>query len=990
MAQQSLRIASFNNEWLQPNEEYTYQGPIPISVNVGKGQFSEDFINFYNLSTSTVTIVAPNNDVTFKTAAGDATSIAVPPNSFCHLLYGNLYSTRHVFAFIAASSGGGGGTGQDVTAGNTAGVVYISGSPTQNGSLRWEIENGTGGQMSAALQQLSNGAWTDLISSSVNGTSIAKSITTGPGSFYLSNMHSISSGAQNVFFKNLDTGIDWFPAWQSSTYDGTNLNETPLTTRMHNALQTLEINGAVQAGSIQQGSVNLWNGNFSVFELTVIPSEYYSGEISYNLYDTNKQGRFLYSQSMTVSTTAGVPLNLILSPGIDLSSGFTTYGEIVKADGTLLNVRPGTPNTLPYAKVVGASYQDVLVISVANVQTAFPKATTSQIGAVSVDGVTIAVDSSGKISATAKAANYQVVANQAARVALPGSNNLTICLQQDIQELFYLNANLDPTVLTNWIDGGSTATTVLSFNARTGNVLPVVGDYRAYIASWAQSSAYKAGETVVYPVDGNVYVANTTIASGTAWNPSNWNQLIPFASTSVAGLVKLAGDLGGSSSSPTVQKIQGVAISGVPAAGQILTASGPTSAGWSTMAATPDATTTSKGVVQLAGDFGGAAASPTVQKIQGVAISGTPSAGQVLIASAANAAAWGTSPATADATATSKGVVQLAGDIGGTAASPSVAKVGQATVPGAAPTSAGMFYRTSSTSASAWSAIQQADVPAFAGATSGAAGSLGGVPAPAAGRQDGRLMGDASYDLTDRLAVVSLSNFTAAGSIGTAAATVDIAGCIIIPQTTAGNLLLTLPAPTAGTKVRNLKVLNSGTQSFQVQNVGIPANSFREFSWNSQSSVWQPASGSNLVRLKYINANSGASGNAVAWTNNVYDNSTAFVPSTGIFTAPRAGYYRVTFSALGNVTLTGTGQRFGVYPSLNGSSFQNGYPIASLFCWGGAGTYTNVFISGTWTFNLKAGDTIRLILLADAAQSCSITANSNFDQICIEELPLVG
>lgn len=58
-------------------------------------------------------------------------------------------------------------------------------------------------------------------------------------------------------------------------------------------------------------------------------------------------------------------------------------------------------------------------------------------------------------------------------------------------------------------------------------------------------------------------------------------------------------------------------------------------------APTPNASASRLGKIMLAGDLGGTAAAPTVQKIQGVAISGTPSAGQAIIASSPTAAAWG-------------------------------------------------------------------------------------------------------------------------------------------------------------------------------------------------------------------------------------------------------------------------------------------------------------------------------------------------------------
>jgi hypothetical protein len=57
---------------------------------------------------------------------------------------------------------------------------------------------------------------------------------------------------------------------------------------------------------------------------------------------------------------------------------------------------------------------------------------------------------------------------------------------------------------------------------------------------------------------------------------------------------------------------------------------------------TPDATTTTKGVVQLAGDLAGTATSPKVAKVNGVTVSGVPTTGQVLTATSGTAANWQT------------------------------------------------------------------------------------------------------------------------------------------------------------------------------------------------------------------------------------------------------------------------------------------------------------------------------------------------------------
>ena len=61
-----------------------------------------------------------------------------------------------------------------------------------------------------------------------------------------------------------------------------------------------------------------------------------------------------------------------------------------------------------------------------------------------------------------------------------------------------------------------------------------------------------------------------------------------------------------------------VTVSGTPTAGQVLTASSGTAASWSTPASgAGDATTAAKGVVQLAGDLGGTASAPTVPGLAG-------------------------------------------------------------------------------------------------------------------------------------------------------------------------------------------------------------------------------------------------------------------------------------------------------------------------------------------------------------------------------------
>jgi len=65
---------------------------------------------------------------------------------------------------------------------------------------------------------------------------------------------------------------------------------------------------------------------------------------------------------------------------------------------------------------------------------------------------------------------------------------------------------------------------------------------------------------------------------------------------------------------------------------------------WAVPSGAASANSSTPGLVQLDGDLGGSATSPTVASLQGVVISGTPSAGQALVASSPSAARWTSAP----------------------------------------------------------------------------------------------------------------------------------------------------------------------------------------------------------------------------------------------------------------------------------------------------------------------------------------------------------
>lgn len=97
-------------------------------------------------------------------------------------------------------------------------------------------------------------------------------------------------------------------------------------------------------------------------------------------------------------------------------------------------------------------------------------------------GVSVASLVAGKVPASQlpdpAAGRKVIVADQAARLALPVWDDLTIAYQQSDSTTWGLDADANPSVAGNWSLMGSTAVDgVSAFNGRTGVVLPQAGDY---------------------------------------------------------------------------------------------------------------------------------------------------------------------------------------------------------------------------------------------------------------------------------------------------------------------------------------------------------------------------------------------------------------------------------------------------------------------------------------------------------------------------------
>ncbi|MHA8076949.1 beta strand repeat-containing protein [Aquirufa sp. TARAVU-A1A] len=308
---------------------------------------------------------------------------------------------------------------------------------------------------------------------------------------------------------------------------------------------------------------------------------------------------------------------------------------------------------------------------------------------------------------------------------------------------------------TSFVQTAMANVTVPDANATTKGKVQLAGDLGGTAAApivaklqgaTLSSSSPTTGQVLKY--NGTAWVpdavvlaeAQTLSLSGTTVTLSGTNSSVTLpavgdATSSATGKVQLAGDLGGVATAPNVVKIQGIPVStATPSIGQVLKYDGtsyvPNSSimaetqvlslsgstlsisGTSSSVVLPSSTSSSVGLMQLAGDLGGTATVPKVIGIQGIPVATTaPVTGQVLKYDGTNyvpsnsimtetqtlglsgstLTISGTNssvviPIAADATSSSNGILRLAGDLGGTAASPLVAKIQGKTVSSTAPT----------------------------------------------------------------------------------------------------------------------------------------------------------------------------------------------------------------------------------------------------------------------------------------------------------------
>lgn len=151
--------------------------------------------------------------------------------------------------------------------------------------------------------------------------------------------------------------------------------------------------------------------------------------------------------------------------------------------------------------------------------------------------------------------------------------------------------------------------------------------------------------------------------------------------------------------------------------------------------------------------------------------------------------------------------------------------------------------------------------------------------------------------------------------------------------------------------------------------------------YDGSQSRWVLMSGGNGVA--YINAhlnstNSpsvGTSDTLITFNSIEWDTSAAYSTGTGLYTAPLAGRYRISFTIItAPVNLSGT-------QAVNASIYKNGSNFRTMGYHIGSGSSINHVVSGNVVVDLVAGDTISLYANSSVATTLLSAAGTNYMDI---------
>ena len=169
------------------------------------------------------------------------------------------------------------------------------------------------------------------------------SVMAATSSFFLGGIHSISSGGENVFFKNTDSDVAYAPPWQSvgnhTDPDNRVVADRPVAREYGDLIFEEPVGPVGTSGAIPYTTTFTLPRNESLFGVKIVAAETYVGMLEYRLTRMNTIV-VAYDNFQNINVAPGDELELWFPFPVEGREGISVQVDLLKPDGTLLLTRP--------------------------------------------------------------------------------------------------------------------------------------------------------------------------------------------------------------------------------------------------------------------------------------------------------------------------------------------------------------------------------------------------------------------------------------------------------------------------------------------------------------------------------------------------------------------------------------------------------------------------------------------------------------------------
>lgn len=319
-------------------------------------------------------------------------------------------------------------------------------------------------------------------------------VSTGDGDLNLGEMHYIASAGDMVTIKNQSANMFMFPSYGAISPDGNTIIDPAA--RIHTAgVQIALPAGAAGSNSVDYNSSFIPVSNSVFISLNVTPKETFIGKLILTVKNLTSN-REVSELTFDANITSDVPFLVSFKNPLWLRAGQNYSTTITKVNGDYLIVRSNSAGDQPYREASYLTFADYPLFHAGN-PTAVATSLNTLLGANRISfsavrdvplmsgtvagvaklGSTMSINGNGELNTSISPTGIKIVADQAARLAIPQTGGAILAIQQDDGKTYGIEAGQDTSVLLNWKQIGTVATNVVSFNGRNGAVVPTVDDY---------------------------------------------------------------------------------------------------------------------------------------------------------------------------------------------------------------------------------------------------------------------------------------------------------------------------------------------------------------------------------------------------------------------------------------------------------------------------------------------------------------------------------